>query len=264
MTPPPLETAAVALTWAATEIFPVSGGGHAALLGLLFGVELGRAGTLALRAGAWLAIVVFFWDGVRSMPRDGLRGLLNASHERGAHGWRNARTVVLATFPMLAVSVGVREHVASWGKEPTLVGASLLVSAIAVGSTFWAPDGDGDAPSPWGALVVGAVLGAAMLPGLSRTGVALAALLWLGVRAERAFELTFLMAIPTDAVMLFWGTGRPDSLSATLVLTVMVTAVALVALRVLRAALRRRLLPLFSVYLVPLVIATLTWGYARP
>ncbi len=111
---------------------------------------------------------------------------------------------------------------------------------------------------------MGAVLGAAMLPGLSRTGIALAALLWLGVRAARAFELAFLMTIPTDAVRIFWTGGASDGVPAMLVLLVMVTGAALLALRVLRAAIRRGLLPLFSVYLAPMVIATLTWGYARP
>ena len=40
--------------------------------------------------------------------------------------------------------------------------------------------------------------------------------------------------------------------------------VGLVALRVLRGALERRLLPAFSLYLVPLGVATIAWGYARP
>ncbi len=131
MAHPFLETAAVALARTATEIFPVSGGGHAALLDLLFGIELGWAGTFALRAGTWLATILFFWDRVRAMPRDGLRGLRSPSKHRGARGWRSVRTVILASGPMLAVSVGVRDHVAPWGKEPTLVGASLLLGRCA-------------------------------------------------------------------------------------------------------------------------------------
>jgi undecaprenyl-diphosphatase len=114
--------------------------------------------------------------------------------------------------------------------------------------------------------MVGAAQGAALLPGLSRSSMTLTSLLWLGVRAPRAVELCFLIWLPAGLASLLInraGGPCPDKQMAALAMSTAMGA-ALAALYVLRAAATRRLLPAFSLYLVPLAFATMAWGYARP
>ncbi len=278
---PFLWTAAMAVGGAATEVLPLSAGGHAALATLLLGVDADARAELACATGAWLAKVIFFRTQIAATA-EGARGGLRKSPRpsppstQGRAGPGDASLVGVATVALVAVGLAVRDHMPAWGYEPTLVGASLLVTALALASTLWAPQGDREAPTPWAVLLVGAVQGVATLPGLSGPALVLASLVWLGVRRERAFELCFLLVIPGEAVLLLarsLGPAARGSLASSggaveITRFVLVMALAAVVgggcLQALRAAVERRLLPLFSLYLVPLAVATMAWAYARP
>jgi undecaprenyl-diphosphatase len=266
MTVPFAETAALALVESATRVFPLADGGHAALLEMLADVELPPPLLHFVGAGTWLAMLVAcrsraaaaIGAGVRAVRRPGELGKTAASCD--------AQVLALGSVAMLIVELSVRERAHPWGREPMLVGAGLLVSAAAVASTLWAPRGSRTLPTLWGAVLVGAVEGAGALPGLSQTGLALTSLLWLGLTEESAFELCFLTMIPAEAALALIHASdiraALDPVSAALALLGLGTG--LLALALLRRALRRRLLPSFSLYLVPLGVATLAWGYARP
>ncbi len=275
MVPPLAPPLTLALAGAATDILPLSSGGHLALASLLLGVDVQPAVSVAIGAGSWLACVIY----LRRSGATTLRGLASLGRRVGTTGsrgtpWtdgeRTAGSVLVATLSLVAVDGSLRTIVPVWGREPTLIGASLLLTAIALASTLWAPAGDWGAPTLLGAAMVGAVQGAAILPGLSSPAVGLASLLWLGVRRERAFELCFLIAIPASALLAL--TARPlatlrpleGSALEAATLTALVAATCFLPLYALQRAVTRRLLPLFSVYLVPLAVATLAWGYARP
>ena len=280
---PLVESLALGLVGVVTEILPLSSGGHAALASLLFGVERSEVVTLATGLGVWLACIVFLRARLAITLKSGAflvrhpgrrRSALGMQHgEDDVNGERTAGAIAVATIALVAVALGVHGASGAWEREPTLVGASLLLTAVAVASTLWAPDGDRDVPTLWGALLVGAVQGVAVLPGVSRTAVALASLLWLGVRAERAFELCFLIAIPAE--VLFVALVRPlagvcgmphsaEAIGVTLALIGVVALVGVATLRLLRTVVERRLLPVFALYLVPLAVATTAWAYARP
>ena len=108
-----------------------------------------------------------------------------------------------------------------------------------------------------------------MLPGLSRSGVALATLLWLGVSAERAFELALLASLPAIALAIAIDAhragGGPLAVSGEgLVGGAIAFGIGLLALPMLRRAVEHSKLHWFAIYLVPLAAATIAWGYARP
>jgi undecaprenyl-diphosphatase len=249
---------------AVAEILPVSGTGHAALIELLLGTGLGPSGTWAMKAGVWLGTVVFFRREIVVLLAGGAAGLRDGSTRRGARGWRLARSVALGTVGALGVGLAIREQVAPWGADPLLVGAAMLLSAMAIASTLTLARGDRDAPTAWGACLVGAVQGAAMLPGLSRTGIALSCLMWLGVRGADAFELALVLTVPADLVFILTSSPGHAGLLWLTTVTAGVAAIVFLTLGVLRLAVARHLVPLFAVYLVPLAVATLAWSYARP
>jgi undecaprenyl-diphosphatase len=262
------EALILGLVHGVTEFLPISSEGHLALLQMLWGNEADPATSVFLHLGTLAAAVVVLRKRVSSALVEGLRGMVRPSLLKDTLGGRDAVAVGLATLPTAVVALGLRGSAEAWSSSPTLVGICFLISALAIGSTYWAPKGEEDTPTHWGAVLVGVAQGAAVLPGLSRTAVTLATLLWLGMRAERAFELSFLMLIPAilGALLLEAAHASPAGESAlALVLGASVAfVVGLGALAMMRGAVTRRVVSGFAIYLVPLGLATLAWGYARP
>jgi undecaprenyl pyrophosphate phosphatase UppP len=266
MTPPFAEAAGVTLLETVTRLLPLSDGGHRALLELLFGVAVAPALTLATVSGTLLATILALRpEAAATLVAAGRAARRPSDTHLTAEG-RSLQVVAAGSAPMLVVSLLVRDRAVAWGSEPFLVGAGLLLTAGALASTFWATEGSRRVPTLWGAVLVGAIVGAASLPGLSQAGLGLACLLWLGLSAECAFKLCFLMMLPSQAALMVLGSlqlraGFGWAFPGLLALN---AAVATLALCAVRAAVLRKLLPFFSLYLVPLGIATLAWGYARP
>ena len=248
-----------------TEFLPISSDGHLALAQLLFGGQVDPAATVLLHLGTLSATLVVLRKAVRSAIAEGLRGLVRPSLLRETQGGRDAIVVAIATIPTAIVGLSLKNLSLGESGSPTLIGLCFLVSALAIGSTYWAPTGERSTPPHAGALLLGLAQGLAVLPGLSRSGMTIAILLWMGVTAERAFELSFLIALPPvlGAELL---EVRHSCLAGLPVLyaTLIAFVVGVGALHVLRGVLVRRVVYVFAIYLVPLGLATLAWGYARP
>jgi undecaprenyl-diphosphatase len=248
-----------------TEFLPISSDGHLALAELLFGGQVDPAANVLLHIGTLSASLLVLRKSVRSAFAEGLRGLVRPSLLRETPGGRDAVVIAIATIPTAIIALSLKNLSLGESGAPTLVGLCFLVSAVAIGSTYWAPRGERSTPPHAGALLLGLAQGVAVLPGISRSGVTIAILLWLGVSAERAFELSFLIALPAvlGAELL---EARHSGLAGLSVLyaTLIAFMVGVGTLLVLRGVLVRRVVYVFAIYLVPLGLATLAWGYARP
>jgi undecaprenyl-diphosphatase len=251
-----------------TEILPLSSDGHLALVQMLLGSEPSLATSMLLHLGTLAATAVALRKRATNALAEGVRGLTHPSLLKDTQGGRDAVAVLFATLPTAVVGLALRSPADAWSSSPSMVGVCLLLSALALGSTYWAPRGERDSPTAWGAVLVGVAQGAAVLPGLSRSATTLAVLLWLGLRGERAFELSFLMSLPAACgAELLYGRQAFESEgggTALVLGTLCAFILGLGALRILRGVLARRLLPLFALYLLPLAFATVAWGYARP
>jgi len=250
------------------EFLPISSDGHFMLARMLFGGGADATMSLFLHLGVLGAALLVLRRPVGAALVEGLRGVVRPSLLEDTPGGRDAVIVALVTVPALVVGLGLLGPAEAWASSPVVVGSCLLGSALAIGSTHWAPKGDLETPTRWGALLVGVAEGAAVLPGLSRTGVTIATLLWLGVRSERAFELSLLASIPAIVVAEILGArhglaGDPGVLAMVLGAFVALGAGA-ASLRLLRDMVTRRSVAVFAIYLVPVGLATLAWGYARP
>jgi undecaprenyl-diphosphatase len=268
MTIPLLEEVVLDLAQGVTELLPISSSGHLALVRMLFGGDVDLVPTAFVHVGTLSAAVLVVRKRAVSAIVEGVRGVVRPSLLKDTQGGRDAVAVLLATIPTLVVGLSLRAASEAWSSSPTLVGACFFGSALAIGSTYWAPVHEKDAPGHWGSVLVGALQGVAVLPGLSRSGVTIATLLWLGVRGERTFELSLLMWLPAIVGAELLGARHAvDGTGSGVTLVVGAFAAflsGLAALHLLRAVLLRRLVAVFAVYLVPLGIATLAWGYARP
>ena len=285
----------------ATEMLPISSSGHVALAQLLGGGgtgggrdawEGGVPATTWLHAGTLAATIVVARRRAWAALEEGVRGFSRPSTWRETRGGQDAATMALATLPTAVIGLAFGARTAAWAASPTVIGAGLIASALVVGSTALAPRGDRDTIPYWAALLVGVTQGAAIIPGYSRMGLVLAALTWLGVRPARVFELALLVSIPAVAgALLLRGLAAfgllPDAaifadtvpgargsfsrslgdgvdLLALLAGAMLAFGVGVLALLALRRVLVGGKLALFAVYLVPLAVATLAWGYAKP
>jgi undecaprenyl-diphosphatase len=251
-----------------TEVFPLSGEGHLALGRMLFGGGPGAPLSVFLHLGVLAAVLLVVRKRAARALVEGARGILRPSLLHDTPGGRDAVVVAAVTFPTLVIGLGLVGPAEAWTRSPTMVGLLFLGSALALGSTYWAPRGDLDTPTFWGAALVGVGQGAAVLPGLSPMAVALTTFLWLGLRAERAFELSLLASVPALCLAVLvdarHGLSGDAGGWATALGACAAFGAGVLALRLLRGVVVRRATALFAFYLVPLGLATLAWGYARP
>ena len=116
------------------------------------------------------------------------------------------------------------------------------------------------------AVAAGLAQGIGVLPGISRSGITIAAALGTGVDREKAGEFSFLIAIPAivgAAILDFSQSGELIDVVAPLSLAVGMAAAfvsGLLSLLLLVRLIRTGKLYLFSIYLIPLGISLLIWG----
>jgi undecaprenyl-diphosphatase len=260
-----LEIFLLAVVQGITEFLPISSDGHLAVVNALLAAAGGKEvdtdlleTTIVLHLGTLGSVLVFY-------RRDIVRVLTTA---------RSAiLPIIVATIPAVIVGLGIKKGLPDeWSKplleSPLLAGFGFLVTAAALWFLGRRREGELDYPqTPLGkALAIGVAQAAAILPGVSRSGMTISTGVASGLRRESAAALSFLMAIPAIAgaglletleVLENGGTSTPP---ATLALGFVVSmVVGLGALAVLLRMLRKGRLDVFVYYLVPLGIATIAW-----
>jgi undecaprenyl-diphosphatase len=251
-----------------TEFLPLSSDGHLALAEILFKLKGGPAFSVMLHAGTLVATLVVLHREVWSATRDGFGALVRPALFRETRGGRDALVVLLASVPTALVGLFLRQPVEQWTESPLAIGLGFLGTTAALVLAHFSVRGDREQPPLAGALLLGAAQGLAVLPGLSRSGSTIAVALWLGVKPERAFELSMLMSVPAilGAIGIELAEARqapflwaPALLGA---LVALVTGV--LALRVLRELVARGHFGWFAFWVGPLALATMGMGLAWP
>ena len=208
-----------------TELFPVSSLGHAVLVPALVGGQWARdlnvstpespylAFIVGLHVATAAALLVFFW-------RDWLRivaGFVSSARHRRIQtpDERLAWLIVVATIPVGLAGVALEHLFRTTLGKPIPAAAFLLVNGVALyaGEVLRrrvSPTGDEDHPDHTGEAIDnrlaqlpmrrGVLIGAsqilALLPGISRSGIAMVAGLWRGLSHEDAARFSFLLATP--------------------------------------------------------------------
>lgn len=208
-----------------TELFPVSSLGHSVLVPALVGGQWARdlnvstpespylAFIVGLHVATAAALLVFFW-------RDWLRivaGFVSSVRHRRiqAPDERLAWLIVVATIPVGLAGVALEHLFRTTLGKPVPAAAFLLLNGIALyaGEVLRrrvSPVGDEEHEDHAGeaidnrlaqlplrrGLLIGASQILALLPGISRSGIAMVAGLWRGLSHEDAARFSFLLATP--------------------------------------------------------------------
>lgn len=253
-----------------TEFLPVSSSGHLALAQMLFGMkDAGLTLSVMLHGGTLLATLIVLRRRVAEVLFAVLGAFKNPSILRSTEAGRDALFVVVASVPTGIIGLTLHDVVARWTTSPLAVALGFLLTGTALVSVRFLGAGLATSPSVGQALILGVVQGIAVVPGISRSGSTIAAALWLGVRPDRAFELSMLMSLP--AVMGAVALEVPAAVSAggggvsVFVLgPVVAFGVGVAALRLLRHSVSRGYYSLFALWVFPLALATFALARALP
>jgi undecaprenyl-diphosphatase len=236
---------------------------------MLFGLEEPSLSvTVLLHAGTLLATLIMLRKRVLQMLAEVPLALRDPSRLRNTDGGRDLAFVVIASIPTGVIGLALRDAVERWTASPLVVAIGFFLTAGVLISSRWALPGDNSHPSLGAALIVGFVQGLAVLPGLSRSGSTITAALWLGVRADRAFELSMLLSLPAvtaavglEALKAFDG---KQPLGLLLLGAGVAFGVGLLALWWLRHTVARGYLSWFALWVLPVACATLALAWAWP
>ena len=252
-----MQAVALGILQGATEFLPVSSSGHLALAEsvldapprevLLFDVVV-HLGTL-------LAILLLLRARVLRLLRAVLSFLPGAAHGDPVDR-RWIGLIVLGSLPTAVIGLLLRDTTSAMHAEPAAVGGALWISAaiLVASERFGTRTRGPEDLRAADALLIGAVQGLAVLPGISRSGATVGTALWRGVRAETAVEFSMLVSIPAvvGANALVLARAGSEAVRADagplLVGFAVAFATGVLGLRALQwVVARRRLLP-FAVY----------------
>jgi undecaprenyl-diphosphatase len=217
------------------EFLPISSSAHLVLAPWLFGwTPHTLTFDVALHMGTLAALFIYFWrdiwqliaawlppgapeDPERDAPHPEsaaepawrrlvslLRGQWTATDEADAERALRQQiglNLLIGTVPAAIVGALFAERIESSLRAPVLVALLMIVAAVLLASADRAgiQDRGIEAIGAWQALAIGVAQALALAPGVSRSGVTLAAALFLGLTREAAARYVFLLSVPVTA-----------------------------------------------------------------
>ena len=180
-----IEVTLLSILQGVAEFLPISSSGHLVLGKELLGMqELGMRIDIFLHVGTLAAIFAFYFAIIR-------RILANLE-------WSYMFKVIVSAVPAGVVGVLFKDQLEAAFASPKMVGGALVFTGFVLTATKFLPKGDKDV-SFVRAFLMGLAQAVAILPGVSRSGMTLAAARAAKVDAEKSAEFSFLMSAPPIA-----------------------------------------------------------------
>ncbi|MBT9131950.1 MAG: Undecaprenyl-diphosphatase [Firmicutes bacterium] len=172
-----------------TEFLPISSSGHLTALYHFFGVEEHRLlFTICLHIGTLVAVFIFFWGDILS--------LFSTQKKLGI-------LIIIGSVPTAIMAFFLSALVERLFAEVKVVGVMLMITGVwlAIGSTMssrrnLASSAKSTSLKVWQALLIGISQGAALIPGISRSGATISTALLCGTERGLSIRYSFLLSIP--------------------------------------------------------------------
>lgn len=235
-----------------TEFLPVSSSGHLVIAqhflpgfaqpGVLFDVLL-HAGTMA-------AVLVYFRYDCRNLALAYFQ-----QHEEARQYRRLLRLLILASIPTAVIGLTFKDFFIGVFHNLTIVSLMLLITGglLYFSERFRKNGRSEEKMRSRDALLAGIAQAGAIMPGISRSGSTISALLFQGVSGETAARFSFLMALPavcgaTLISLLDWPAGSGADLTVYVTGAAMAFLSGLASIHMLMGVVRRRRLYAFALY----------------
>ena len=174
------------------EFLPISSTAHITLVPWLFGwQDPGLAFDIALHIGTLFAVVMFFWKDWLTLISAGIKGI----------GTRNGRLfwfLVLATLPGGLAGVLFESRIESSFRNPALIGVMLIVMGIVLylADKIGRMDVDIENIGLPRSVFIGISQALSIIPGVSRSGITMAAGRSTGLKRDVSARFSFLLSTP--------------------------------------------------------------------
>jgi len=257
-----LQAAIIGLIQGLTEFIPISSSAHLIFVPRIAGWNdpfiNSNAFDVMLHMGTLVALLIYFWGDLVSLLLAWLASIRDRSI-RGDPSRRLAWLLVISVIPGALLGAFGESFFDTYFREHSLL---YIAALLAIGATIlWIADAVGrrrrelDDLRVRDAATIGVAQALALFPGISRSGITIAAGLFLGLEREAAARFSFLMATPIIAGAGIWKARElvGGALGAADVIPLVVGFVAaalagLAAIAFLLAYLRRRSTALFIGY----------------
>lgn len=181
-----------------TEFLPVSSSAHLILVPKLLGwPDQGLAFDIAVHLGTLIAVVVFLRKDLQAIIPAWFAGWRTRSWDaQGQLAW----FIILATVPVAIFGYFGSTWIENDLRAPMVIAASTAIFALLL---WWSDRGAQSNTKSLSSLswksagMVGLAQAFALIPGTSRSGVTMTALLALGYDRVSAARFSFLLAVPT-------------------------------------------------------------------
>ena len=180
-----VEVAILAVLQGIAEFLPISSSGHLVLGKSLLGLgDVGMRLDIFLHVGTLASVFAFYFSVIR-------RIVMRLE-------WEYMAKVVVSAVPVAVVGVCFKDSIETAFASPKMVGGALMFTGAVLTATRFLPKGGKDV-SFLRAVLMGLAQAIAILPGVSRSGMTLAAARASKVDGEKAAEFSFLMSAPPIA-----------------------------------------------------------------
>lgn len=174
------------------EFLPISSTAHITLAPWLFGwQDPGLTFDVALHLGTLLAVLAFFWkDWIRLFKA----GFTDIKSNEGKLFW----FIMLACIPGGIVGVLLNDKVETSFRNPALIGLMLIIMGIILYVADKASGAEVNIKDIGfkRSFLIGVSQALAIIPGVSRSGITMAAGRWFKLTREDAARFTFLLSTP--------------------------------------------------------------------
>jgi len=247
-----LDAIGLGILQGATEFLPVSSSGHLVLAQHLIG-DFQQPGVLfdvLLHVGTMVAVALYFRRDLLALATSLWR------QDSEATGQRYMLALLIAgSVPTAVIGLLCKDFFIGLFDRPDIVCVMLLVTGL----LLWLAERLRRIEAPRtqmsliDALVVGTVQGFAIIPGISRSGSTIAALLLRGVDGETAARFSFLLALPAVFGAALLSLKDLDQVAGSTLLPYLAGALAalitgLLCIHLLLGVIRRRRLHWFALY----------------
>jgi len=188
-----LYTLFLAVLQGLTEFLPVSSSGHLAAAQILWPAMAfpGEIFEVAVHLGTTAAVLFYY----RRLLLDIARGLTSGAGTAGLTSVQWAGCLVAATIPTAIIGLTFEDAIRGAFNRLGLIALCFAITGVVLMSTRFVERRT--AVLTLGtALAIGVIQGAAIFPGISRSGMTISLALLLGIRARQAVTFSFLLSVP--------------------------------------------------------------------
>jgi undecaprenyl-diphosphatase len=185
----PIQAILLGFIQGVTEWLPISSTGHLRIAEQFLGLTLPLLFDVTLHVGTLIIILLFFRKDIKLVLVALVKG--DFKSENG----KLIPLIIVGTIPTALIGVVFSGTIETVFSSFLPIAGAFLTCGVVLYASKTGTEQKANITYIT-ALAIGAAQGAALIPGLSRSGLSIATALMLGVSREKAFKFSFLLSVP--------------------------------------------------------------------